>query len=1218
MSTFLNPYRIIPIQNSDHFEVFCCEVARDWFSDFAAQRYGCSGQRQDGIDIITTSREITATNTRGGYQKVVIQCKYKEDPKNFKINDAIRELKQDLESAIAAHQFDVFIYASTLKKRNTKLKKMADELALTHNKEVMLWFWDDLELAVSIHPRLQRMYAEGSISSGVQLLHPDFLKSLENRQADPFQFYTAKVAGDWQWLGVLHGLAAQRNCRQAIDNMLDTLFARPHLDTKIAAVVYGEGGSGKSTLLRQIAVDRAKQGYNCWWVENMDSFINHDAKSISENSHLRHLVFVEDWYRNMKDKSGTEFFTWLNDQRNVLVLIGDRNFQSSVYGSYCYHNSKYQLLPGENRSVLEHIAKVSEDYRPILNELGAQHTLLDHATLFMILFVAATMLKERDKHVDIDFNDGVLTAFQKIIANKLLVLEKDEHHHGLGKALYLLASIYASGKMGYTIFPEDFFLKTAACLGKNADLIERIKMNNYPDEVNAFIYKRSVVTKRHGALHFIEFNQDVLAEQGIAYVHEHKEELAKALSFDNYSLTTLLETITSKVNPDGAILLWLWLHTERGLAVDELAMQRLLYIFDEGLAQFTNYVLFKMVLATLPRNDLRIHYFILKQPLFFKLHEQIVCTVIKKVGADAAKTAAGTILAQDKFFSELPSSIVITALNKAEAKLARKAAELILAQKKFYSKLPDNVVSKALNKVDVDVAKSVAEKILAIEDFLSTLHSMTISTALNKAGADAARKAAKKILTLDKFFSELPSSIVSTALNKTGTDVAKTAAETILTQEKFFSELPFGIVITALNKAGANAAKTAAEQILAQEKFFSELPYQIVSTALNKAGAELAKTAAETILTQEKFFSELPFDIVSSALNKAGANAAKTAAETILTQKDFFKLPDSIVSSALNKAGADAAKTAAKTILTQKDFFKLPDSIVSSALNKAGANAAKTAAEQILAQEKFFSELPYQIVSTALNKAGAELAKTAAEQILAQEKFFSKLPFPIVSTALQILESEETAYQAARTILINLTLINTFLIFQAIKTLLQSNKKEDRGLIHAVADEINQNLRSKSKGFNKLYFDLLYLPLFEIPSHLEKVRRAFSGYRPTAQRLTKYNAYQILNCYYEYPGISYFQDEVKALSERILSDCIADVEYQRKEHPHETTFGHIIYALQHPALSAEADQAKELLLAYGQEYPDFQQSGLYKKVAGIEIGFEKGERRIKVVHHLTL
>lgn len=473
----MNPYRIIPIQNKDQFEDFCCEVARDWFGDFAAQRYGRSGQKQGGIDINTTNRVITAIN-RGGAQKIVIQCKYKKDPKNFGSDDVIRELEQDLQSAIASHQFDVFIYASTLERR-TELKDKADVLTLTYKKEVQIWFWDDLDQAVRIYPRLQRMYAEGSISSGVQLLHPDFLKSLENRQADPFQFYTAKVDGDWQWLGVWKGLAAQRKCRPYIEEMLDNLFAKPLLDTKIAAVVYGEGGSGKSTLLRQIALDHAKQGYICWWVENMDSFINHDAKSISENSHLRHLVFVEDWYRNMKDKSGTDFFTWLKGQHNVLVLIGDRSFQSSVYGSYCYYDSKYPLLPSENRILLEHIAMASKDYRAILDEMGALQTLLDHASLFMILFVAATLLKDRDKHTDIDLKDGVLTAFQKIIANKLLALEEDEHHHGLGKALYLLANIYTSEKMGYTLFPEDFFLKTAAHMGINEELIERIALDGY-------------------------------------------------------------------------------------------------------------------------------------------------------------------------------------------------------------------------------------------------------------------------------------------------------------------------------------------------------------------------------------------------------------------------------------------------------------------------------------------------------------------------------------------------------------------------------------------------------------------------------------------------------------------------------------------------------------------------------------------------------------------
>ena len=968
MSTFLNPYRIIPIQSSDQFEDFCCEVARDWFGDFAAQRYGRSGQKQGGIDINATNRLITAANNKGGGQKVVVQCKYKKDPKNYGSADAIREIEHDLQSAIASHQFDVFIYASTLERR-TELKDNADALTLLYNKEVQIWFWDDLEQAVHIHPRLQRMYAEGSISSGVQLLHPDILKSLESRQADPFHFYTAKVDGDWQWLGVCKGLAAQRKCRPAIDEMLDTLFAKPFLDTKIAAVVYGEGGSGKSTLLRQLAIDRAKQGYICWWVENMADFINHDAKSISENSQLRHLVFMEDWYRNMKDKSGTDFFTWLKGQHNVLVLIGDRSFQSSVYGSYCYHDSKYQLLPSENRNVLKHIATFSKDYGAILAKFDELPTLLDHAALFMILFVATALLNERDTYIHIDLKDGVLTAFQNIIAKKLLALEEDEHHHGFGKALHLLASIYASESMVYTIFPEDFFLNAAAYLGDNEELIERIAMCGYPEEVNALVNKRTVVTKSKGKLHFIKFNHDILAEQGIVYADEHKVELAKALSLDNHSLTKLLNTLTGNSSPNGVLILWLWLHTERQMTMNDKAIEQLMKVLKNGLANVTGPV-FKAVLFALPSRDLRTK----------------VCRFV-------------------------------------------------------------------------------------------------------------------------------------------------------LEQPNFFSTLPYQIVSTALNKAGAEPAKTAAEIILSQDDFFSTLSDSIVSTALSKAGAEPAKTAAEIILSQDDFFSTLPFEIVSTALNKAGAEPAKTAAEIILSQDDFF------------------------------------------------------------------STLPDSIVSTALNKAGAEPAKTAAEIILSQDDFFSTLPYQIVSRALQILKREGSALQAARTILNNLKQIYTFLVFQAIKTLLHSNIEEDRVLIHKIVDEINYHLRRESKGFSRLYYDLLYLPLFDIPSHQEKVNRVFTGYRPTAQRHAKYNAYRVLSCYNEYPDISYFQDEVKALSERILSGCIADIEFQRKEHPQDLIFGHISYALRHPALVADAAQAKKHILAYAEQYPDFQQSALYKEVTVMAVDF---------------
>ncbi len=228
------------------------------------------------------------------------------------------------------------------------------------------------------------------------------------------------------------------------------------------------------------------------------------------------------------------------------------------------------------------------------------------------------------------------------------------------------------------------------------------------------------------------------------------------------------------------------------------------------------------------------------------------------------------------------------------------------------------------------------------------------------------------------------------------------------------------------------------------------------------------------------------------------------------------------------------------------------------------------------------------------------MAKIAAQAILAQDDFF-KLPQQIVSTALHIWGGDEIAYQAARTILNKLEQNLTFLVFKAIKTLLHSHDEGDMILIHNVVDKINYKLRKKSSGFNRLYYDLLYLPLFDMPTHRDKVLRAFSAFRPTAPRLAKHNIFKVLNCYREYPGITCIKSELKTLCERILSGCTADVVYQRKEHPQKLILGHIGYALCHPELTVEATRAKEQLLAYGRLHPDFQQSSLYKDVAGVEI-----------------
>ena len=101
------------------------------------------------------------------------------------------------------------------------------------------------------------------------------------------------------------------------------------------------------------------------------------------------------------------------------------------------------------------------------------------------------------------------------------------------------------------------------------------------------------------------------------------------------------------------------------------------------------------------------------------------------------------------------------------------------------------------------------------------------------------------------------------------------------------------------------------------------------------------------------------------------------------------------------------------------------------------------------------------------------------------------------------------------------------------------------------------------------------------------------------KRNAKYNVHQVLNCFFEYPEKQYSPSEIKSLCRRILWQCIEDIEHQRKEHPSDQVHGHILHALHHPELPVEVAKAKAQLVAFGEQYPDFQETELYKEAAGL-------------------
>ena len=309
---------LLPISNYDEFERFCCEIAKDVFGDFSAQRFGRRGQGQGGIDI-------TATNRRGTREAIVIQCKFKGKPDTVEFSKLKADLTDDYTAALKHHRFDEFIFATTCP-RDAKLRNVADAPVQQYTKPIVIWSWDDLQDEVNVHLRLQRLFADGGDATGVTLIDREFVNRIAGIPVNSFQFYCGVSHDDLQWAGVAQNLDASRIVLPEIQARLDDVFARPVTEARVAAVVHGEGGSGKSTLLRRIAIERARTGLCvCWWVESIATFMEFDRRSVDENPHQQHLVFIDDWYRNVREDTGN-FFRWLKSSvaKNVRVLIGDR------------------------------------------------------------------------------------------------------------------------------------------------------------------------------------------------------------------------------------------------------------------------------------------------------------------------------------------------------------------------------------------------------------------------------------------------------------------------------------------------------------------------------------------------------------------------------------------------------------------------------------------------------------------------------------------------------------------------------------------------------------------------------------------------------------------------------------------------------------------------------------------------------------------------------
>jgi hypothetical protein len=868
----VNPLKVI--ENDEQFEELCCAIAQYKYGDFDAQKYGRSGQKQFGIDI-------KAIDKKSNNERIVIQCKFKRNPPTLTSNSKTernrieKEIESELTKTIEGHHiFDCFVYASNIP-RDTHLQDFAEKLS-TESYTVIIWSQDEIEDDIYRYQRLRDLYTSSSRSDGDEIINTHFIQTLKAEEATAkpniFQYYTSGSINNVQWYGILNEWDAIRE--ELHVNFLQSIhdsFSSDFIESKIAGLILGEGGAGKSVFLRRIAVTIAKNHKDMvvWWVTDLERFWLRDVNTIDENPQYKHLIIIEDWYRTVgNDYSYSKsMFNWLKRKQHTRVVIGDRTVNNG-YKKYITKVNTFRISLDENFTILETITKKLPELHTNIHKLLENETLIRSSPIFVILFVLSELI---DSELEVDYDQLVFeNVFRELIGKKVAVLENDPTYKGIGKALYVSALLYADANSNYFRVSEKAFLLMAEVLGDNTEISHRIQANKaYPTEFTSLVSFKTLTFKSSHHYNTLQFNHDLIAEKGIAFINETTYELDFTL--DTYHTEKLIRACLALQENNAALNLFIW-HSNRSK--------------DYDTAKFFNF--FKGIIPLLSNTGLR--------------------NYLKSLTTEEKKVFTKEILSQKGFF-HFPQNIISQALGIWEKDIfGKEKAREILNQKNIF-KLRQEIVTQALRiwKND-DFGRKKAKEILSQKEFFKLPHQI-VAIALNIRENDSfGRKKAKKILKQKDFYN-LDEGIVSNAIkiwehHKFG----RKKARKILKQDNFL-DLPFQIVSLSLRICeDDDLGKRRVEEILSQKEFFN-LSHEIVSHALRICQNDtIGKQKAAIILNHPKFY-ELPFEIASRALKICQEHQLGIQkAEEILQQPVFYKVSYQIVSTALKICQNDNIK----------------------------------------------------------------------------------------------------------------------------------------------------------------------------------------------------------------------------------------------------------------------------------------------------------------------
>ncbi|MCD4784912.1 MAG: TGBp1 family protein [Candidatus Eremiobacteraeota bacterium] len=522
-------------KNQKDLESLCCNIAKEEFRDISAQKYGRHGQKQWGIDIIgydmNNNRAVTG-----------IQCKHKENPNDRNMQATVlRELKKEWEDVKNNPSFEIkhFIFATTIR-TDVNIQNRAKELS-TENLRVSVWFWDDIEGYIKKFPRLEYIYY--NFSSGADIIDKDFIDDIKYDETNYslYDFYGAKSYA--QWPGIIEkNWDIKRIEHDDILECIDKSFENERRDKKITAIIHGVGGCGKSTLMRRLAVECVGRPYRILWVNDPDDFLKLDIKMIDTDSHIKYLIFVEDWYNNFNNvQTANKFLRKTMKMKNVRVVIGDRNIQNKPYLKYLYGDNKFLLDNKDNEYIIREIGKKNSEWNDIINKILKNPDALK-PSLYLILFIIARHHSLKEK-ADPDIND-IKNLFVYYVRKDIEKINKHPNYKGLAKALFHFAHFYSEFHINLSLTS---FLTLADDYNGNKLISRRMVGCDQNSEgwklISPYISLKRFSGKKKKAYfeELITFNHDTLAEDGIS-----KLDLDSLGRFDNPIKREVLNKVIDK------------------------------------------------------------------------------------------------------------------------------------------------------------------------------------------------------------------------------------------------------------------------------------------------------------------------------------------------------------------------------------------------------------------------------------------------------------------------------------------------------------------------------------------------------------------------------------------------------------------------------------------------------------------------------------------------